>query len=113
MAPLQNHTLSVGEEVQGEGPELTFDAYSEGVVPHVTTELPDPLVLVQPDRRGSWLRSRRANVDFPEAGSPQISPRGVWCRLAWLSFHLDDTKEGYGTLGRVPRIAGREPAQSG
>jgi len=30
-----------------------LDAYSEGVVPHVTAELRDPLVIVQPD---SWDR---------------------------------------------------------
>jgi hypothetical protein len=43
----------LGEEVQGESPELALDAYSEGVVPHVTAELRDPLVIVQPD---SWDR---------------------------------------------------------
>ena len=32
-----------------ESPELALDAYSEGVVPHVTGELRDPIVFVQPD----------------------------------------------------------------
>jgi hypothetical protein len=36
VAPLQNHTLPLGEEVQGEGPELALDAHSEGVLPHIT-----------------------------------------------------------------------------
>jgi hypothetical protein len=61
VTPLQNHTLPPGEEVQGESPELVLDAYSEGVVPHITAELHDPLVLVQPDGRdlGRKLTSKR------------------------------------------------------
>jgi len=49
MAPLQDHALSQGEEFPGTRPQLTLDAHSVGVVPHVGAESGDPLVLVQPD----------------------------------------------------------------
>ena len=35
MAPLQNHALTLGEELLSQSPQLTFDTGSKLVVPHI------------------------------------------------------------------------------
>ncbi len=35
VAPLQNHALTLGEQLLGESPQLTFDTDSKLVVPHI------------------------------------------------------------------------------
>ena len=35
VAPLQNHALTLGEELLGESPQLTFDTDSKLGVPHI------------------------------------------------------------------------------
>ena len=37
VAPLQNHALTLGEELTGESPQLPFDTDSKLVVPHIGT----------------------------------------------------------------------------
>ena len=48
VAPLQDHTLTLGEEFLGKSPQLPFETEPKLVVPGVVTQLGRPLVLVQP-----------------------------------------------------------------
>ncbi len=46
VAPLQDHALTLGEELTGESPQLPFETDSKLVVPHIGTQLSHPLVLI-------------------------------------------------------------------
>ncbi len=50
VAPLQDHALTLGEELLGKSPQLPLETDSKLVVPHIETQLSRPLVLIQPDR---------------------------------------------------------------
>ena len=51
VAPLQDHALTLGEELLGESPQLPFETDPKLVVPHIGAKLSHPPVLVQPDGR--------------------------------------------------------------
>ena len=51
VAPFQNDALALGEEVQGENPQLMFQTHSEFFIPQIGAQLSHPPVLIQPDSR--------------------------------------------------------------
>jgi hypothetical protein len=76
VTPLQDHTLTVSEQLLGQHPQLCFEEDPKLVVPHVATQLSRPVVLSNLIA-GILGASRRASVVLPEAGSPQISTSRV------------------------------------
>ncbi len=54
VAPLQNHALTLGEEILGKSPQLLFETDSKVVVRHIVTKFSRPPVLIRPDRRNLW-----------------------------------------------------------
>ncbi len=49
VAPLQDHALTLGEEIQGKNPQLMLETRSEFFIPQIGTQLSDPPVRIQPD----------------------------------------------------------------
>ena len=49
VAPLQNHALTLGEEILGEKPQLAFETDSKFVIPQIDTKFNRPPVFIQPD----------------------------------------------------------------
>jgi hypothetical protein len=77
VAPLQNHAVTLSEEILGKNPQLTFEPNSKLFVPDINTEARCPLVLVQPD--GWDFRCKLTSESrFARGGKPtdQHEPRG-------------------------------------
>ncbi len=49
VTPLQNYTLTLGEEIPRKNPQLMFETHSELFIPYIGAQLSCPPVLVQPD----------------------------------------------------------------
>src|ERR1039458_9545813 len=80
MAPLQDHALTLGEELLGKSPQLPFETDSKLVVPHIETQISRPLVLIQPDR-GNLGGELASECRLARGGKPtdQHEPRPGPC----------------------------------
>ena len=110
VAPFQNDALALGEEVQGENPQLMFQTHSECFIPQLGAQLGRPPVLIQSDSRdfGCELTSecRLARGWKP---TDQYEPRPGRCERSSARSEVTEgrLRDSGRSAGAVPPASGR------